>query len=201
MRATLLAAAICLAPACAPDLRDDYPFDGELPAGTYVTHEELGDGLTRTTVDATHKEAWVYYDFDTRQEVSAGDAAGTLDWDLAFQRFKIISNGGVSGAGSVAVAVLQGGDFESLTRAPADGYLTDEADGPDDNSDVDSAFLAGDGWYSYNLLQHKVLPRPELLYVVRTSQAKYFALKLVAYYDAAGSGAKPSFDWKWLSAP
>ncbi len=187
--------------ACAPDLREEFPFDGELPDGVYLVHEDLGDGVTRTTVDATHRESWVYFDFDGLAQVGAADAAGGKSWELAFQRFKIISNSGISGAGDVAVAVLPGQTLGGLTRAPADGYLTDAADGPDENTDLDSAFLVGDGWYAYDLGQHKVLPREALVYVVRTSEGRYFALQLVGYYDAAGTGAKPSFDWKWVAGP
>jgi hypothetical protein len=195
----IVCAALLLGSACAPDLREDFPFDGDLPDGVYVTHEDLGGGVTRTTVDASHKEAWVYFDFDTLQRIAAPQAAGTSDWDLAFQRFKIISNSGVSGTGSVAVAKLQETDFEVLGVQPGNGYATDEPDGPDDNAEVDNAFLAGDAWYAYDLLTHKVLPRERLVFAVRTSTGRVLALRMVAYYDAAGSGARPTFDWKWLS--
>src|SRR5262249_33252989 len=80
--------------ACAPDLREEFPFDGELPPGQRVRHEEQTDGALLTRVDASAKEALVYLDLDTRAELDAGTALETQAWDLAFQRFKIVSNGG-----------------------------------------------------------------------------------------------------------
>ncbi|MGQ0505628.1 MAG: HmuY family protein, partial [Myxococcaceae bacterium] len=161
------------------------------------------EGVTRTTVDSSHKEAWVYFDFDRREEIAAVDAAGDrrLLWELAFQRFKIISNGGVSGAGVVVVAQLSGVSLAEVIQPPSEGFAGDAPDGPDDNSDVDSTFLAGDGWYSYHLLQHKVLARENTVYVVRTSADAFFAMQILSYYDAAGSAGHLSFAWKWLNPP
>lgn len=189
--------AVLLLLGCAPDLRDDFPFDGELPDGSYIVNEDAGEGATITHVDATHKESWVYFDLDTQQEVPASQAIGSTEWDLAFQRFKIISNGGVSGPGPVEVAALPDADFAGLTQAPKEGYLRDAPDGDDGNQDVDSAFLIGDGWYAYDLLAHKVLPRP-IVYVVHTDRA-YFKLQLLAYYDEAGTAARPTLKWSPLA--
>ncbi|MCI0574155.1 MAG: hypothetical protein L0Y66_25775, partial [Myxococcaceae bacterium] len=79
MRAPLFhtgALALLLA-ACAPDLRDDFPFDGERPSGPRVSHEELGDGSSLTHVDASDKGAWVYLDLDTRAELDTPTALTT----------------------------------------------------------------------------------------------------------------------------
>lgn len=196
-----LAAALALLTfaACAPDLRDDFPFDGELPEGNYVTFEDQGDGSFIVRVDATYKEAWVYVDMLERKDVPASEAVGGTNWDLAFQRFKIISNSGVDGVGTVETAVLEGQDFDALTQAPASGYLQDAADGDDSNGDVDSPFLKGDGWYSYSLVEHKLATR-DVVYVVH-ARGSYFKLKMLDYYDAAGTGAKPSFRWAPVSPP
>ncbi|MEO1369171.1 MAG: HmuY family protein, partial [Acidobacteriota bacterium] len=53
------------------------------------------------TVDATDREAFVYVDLDTATVLDASAADGT-DWDLAIRRFEIRTNGGTSGAGTVA---------------------------------------------------------------------------------------------------
>jgi hypothetical protein len=169
-------------------------------SGPRVQHEELEGGLVRTHVDASEKEVWVYLDLDARAELPVGEALATGRWDVRFQRFKLESNGGVTGEGSVEVAALPGADFDALTRAPAEGFHADRADGPDENTDTDSAFLEGDGWYSYNILQHKLSPR-DVVYVVRTGEARYFKLKMEAYYDAAGSAGNLTFLWGPVEAP
>jgi len=197
----LLASACALLAACAPDLRTDFPFDGAAPddGQSHFTFEPQGNGVLQTVVDATHKEYWVYLDLDAQQEISGAEALGTKDWDIAFQRFKIISNSGVDGVGDVEVAVLPGQDFDALTTAPAQGYLRDAPDGPDSNADVDSAFLVDDGWYAYDLLKHKVAPYDNV-YVVHTASA-YYKLKILAYYDAAGTAGKITFLWAPVAAP
>lgn len=185
--------------ACAPDLREEFPFDGELPAGSYVTHAPQGGGVTRTQVNATNQNAWVYLDLDGPAEVPAGEAVGATQWELAFQRYRIISNGGVSGVGSAEVAILPGADFDSLTVPPASGYLRDAPDGSDSNNDLDSAFLLGDGWYAYDFNEHRLAPR-DVVYVLKTDTG-FFKLKFVAYYSEAGSSAYPAFLWAPLAPP
>ncbi|MDQ3263678.1 MAG: HmuY family protein [Myxococcota bacterium] len=189
----------CLLGACAPDLREDYPFDGDLPDGDYVTFQALEGGVEEGRVNAGQPESWVFVDLDGRRQVPGSEAIGTVGWDLGFQRFKIISNSGVSGVGPLEVAILPGADFSTLTQAPTGGYQVDAADGPDSNSEVDSAFLIDDGWYSYDLLNHGVQPR-DLVYVVHTDQG-YLALRLLAYYDEAGTAARIRFQQKALTPP
>lgn len=198
LRAALVSFVVLLA-GCGRDLRDDFPFDGELPDGVYVTFTPEQTELWNVEVDATHKESWVYVDMIQQQDVKASEAVGQNTWDLGFQRFKIVANSGVDGSGETEVAALEGGDFDAITTAPATGYLRDAADGPDSNGDVDSAFLKDDGWYSYSLTQHKLAAR-DVLYVVHT-RGQYFAMKMLSYYDAAGTGGKLSFRWKKIAAP
>jgi hypothetical protein len=185
---------------CAPDLRDEFPWDGELPDGVYLTHEDQDDGSVITSVDATHKESWVFLDLDRREQLEGAEAVASADWELAFQRFKIATNSGVTGVGAVETAVLTGTDFGSLARAPAEGYQRDRPDSSDGDSDVDSAFLSDGGWYAYDLIKHRLLPR-ELLYVVKSSEGAYFKIQLLSYYDRNGSSARPSFRWAKISAP
>lgn len=186
---------LLLLSACAPDLREAFPFDGaSRTGGSRITHEDQGGGLTYTLIDASEKEAWVYLDLDSKQELPVDEALSGQTWDLAFQRFKIISNGGVSGPGSAEVAAIEGRSFESIQVTPASGFRADAPDGSDSNSDVDSAFLEGDGWYYYDLAKHRLTAR-DIVYVVRTGEGRAYKLQLLDYYDDAGSSARPSFQW------
>lgn len=180
--------------ACAPDLRDDFPFDGQLPDGTYIEFSDEGNGSTHLTVDATNKASWVYLDLDTLQELQGGAAIETNAWDLSFQRFKIAGNGGSSGPGTVAIAVLSGVDYDALTQAAADGYQQDGAD----------TVIGGDaegGWYRYDLGVHKLLVRDELTYVVKSGEGAYFKLKMLGYYDEHGTAARLTLRVAKIAAP
>lgn len=179
--------------ACADELTLE-PDDRGGPADDPVITEAADDGSFITRVDATDEAAWIHFSFDSRAQALPADPASSPDWDLAFQRFHIISNGGVSGTGGVAVAVLMGTPFESVRTPPDDGYTSDQADDEDDDSVQTSAFEAGDGWYDYDSATNRLSPRPHV-YVVETARGAFFKLQLLDYYDSAGTSGHPSFNW------
>ena len=177
---------------CAPDLREDFPFDGQVSSGPLVEVTPREDGGQEALVDATNKAAMVYFDIDTGRELKADEAFDTNGWDLAFQRFTITMNGGGGNpTGQVRVAVLENTSWEALTVAPAAGYQQD-ASAPVFND------VAG-GWYSYDLSKHQLAPRA-LLYVVRSSAGRFFKLQMLSYYDRAGTPARLSLRYQELSA-
>ncbi len=47
-------------------------------------------------IDATSQTNWVYFSFENDTIVSISDPANSLDWDIAFRRYMIITNGGKS---------------------------------------------------------------------------------------------------------
>jgi hypothetical protein len=193
MRAGLLLGGVVLA-ACAPDLREDYPFDGEGATGPLVEVLPQEDGSRTARIDATSKSAQIYFDIDEGREMKADEALDTNQWDLAFQRFTITMNGGASNpAGPVSVAVLRDQDWDALTVAPAEGYQQDAAD---------TVFNgAQGGWYVYDLGKHRLQPREELLYVIRGSLGRYYKLRMRSYYDDAGTPARPAFSYQQVQAP
>lgn len=179
--------------ACAPDLRDDHPFDGQVNSGPLVSVEAQGDGVLLATVDASNKGSQVFMDLDSGTEMKAEEAFSTNGWDLAFKRFEISMNGGAGNpTGIVRVAVV-GDAFESLTRAPADGYLQDGAD---------AVFASVEGgWYLYDLGAHKLVAREGLVYVVQTSQKASLKLQMRGYYGDDGTPAIIRFLYAPLLAP
>lgn len=177
--------------ACAPDLRDDFPLDGALPGAEHITHTVQADGSTLSVVDATNKTSFVYFDLDLGKELEAGEAVEGQKWDLSFQRYKISSNGGSSGPGSVKLLGLKDTAWEALSVAPKDGYVADASE---------SIFTTFDGgWYFYDLGVHKLVPRTDLLYVVQTTEGAFFKVQMLGYYDVNGTAAKPSLKWVKLS--
>ncbi len=191
MTRPLLLCAAALLGSCAPDLREDYPFDGDTGSADRVKAVALEGEVFELGVDATSKEAWVYVDLDELRELPVGEALDGQKWDLTFQRFQIQTNSGANGPGSVGVLALPGQSFDALVQAPAEGYA---ADAPD------SVFNTGDGWYLYDLTRHKLSPR-DITYVVRTGEGAWFALRFVNYYDKAGTGGYVTMHVRALAAP
>lgn len=197
MRMIPRAIGLALTCGCADDLTPNT--DAPEPSATVVT-EALEGELFMTAIDASDRERWVYFSFAEAAEVDVGDPATSTEWDLAFQRFNVLSNGGASGSGGRAVAILDGMQLEAVTSAPADGYVEDRPDSEDEDRIADSAFADGDGWYDYDSADNTLSPKP-IVYVLRAPGPQYYALAFSSYYDDAGTSAHPSFRWRIISAP
>lgn len=191
LRLALLAAPLI---ACAPDLRVDHPFDGTVNDGPLVQVTVGDDGVRAATVDASNKGSQVYMDLDDGREMKGDEAFSTNDWDLSFKRMDISMNGGGGNpTGLVRAQVLAQGNFDTLTRAPADGYAQDGAE---------RIFNSVEGgWYVYDLSVHRLVAREGLVYVVQSSDGTYFKLQMQGYYGEAGTPAIITFRYAPLLAP
>jgi hypothetical protein len=193
--------ALALAGACADDLPPTEGGPDAAPMST-VSTRTVGD-VVETRVDATQSDVWVYFDFEGGPEGAesrVSDPAASRGWDLGFQRFKVRSNGGVSGSAGAEVALVPNTSLEEIESAPAAGWMVDGPDGEDMNMDPDFAFNQGDTWFEYDSTTHVLQPRRQV-YVVLTGAGGYFALQLLKYYDDAGSGGYVQFRWKKVKPP
>lgn len=195
---------------CAADLQ--LP-QGEDTSGAPVVTRSRGESEFVTQVNATDRDDWIFFRFATGEQVlvspqrsDAGSGnepsfeAPDEDWDLAFQRFHVRSNGGVTAPGNTQVAVLEGEEFEPLVQAPANGYLVDVEDSDDEDSVVDTPFATGVGWYNYDSSDNSLSPN-DITYVVQTDEGAYFKMRFTDYYDAARSSGHPEFIWAPLASP
>jgi len=181
-------------------LGDEDP-DSDLPrrSGEF-RHSPKLDGWVVTLVDATVETEWQQLDLDTGL-----DAEGEADWDIAFSRFRLRTNGGVTGPGGVQVAALEGESFEDVTRAPDEGFAADREDstgeGGDTDGDPDNAFNSGEeDWYGYNVMTHELSPK-DVTYVIASSEQRFYKFRIEDYYDSAGTPAKLKFKWDEIEAP
>lgn len=132
-------------------------------------------------VNAQSKEKWTLVDFSTQQtfQVSDPDAdKSTLkqkDWDLGFQRTKIISNGGVTNPeGKVAIANLGPVEFNSIRTLPKAQYVADVRSWGNVNnpSIVD--------WYLYRTRTHNIESKRNI-YLIKTGDG-FLKMKILNYY-------------------
>lgn len=173
-----------LAAGCLPDISntlDPGPKDG---GETVVI--DTASGAVALVIDATSETDWVGLDLDASELT---DAEGET-WDLAFQRFEIKSNGGISGDGGVEAVPVPGSDFDGLTEAPADGWRTDAPDSNDD--DVPEYALVD--WYVYDYDTH-LLAVADHMWVIRSTEGALFKLAFDSYYDDVGTPAKISLEF------
>lgn len=187
----------CSEESLAPD-GGDSPSDSSL-----VATIDNGDGTYSTVVDAGYLTAteWVYFSFDGGVEVLPTTPEDSDEWDLAFKFASIMVNGGVSGTGGMEMVPLDAADFDSITEAPADGYLTDAEPDPENPYDSGLAFDTDGGWYTYTGPPDHEFSVSNRLHVIRSTDGSYYKLKLTDFVDAAGTPGWPAFDWAGVAAP
>ncbi len=201
---SVLFLALFLAAACASDLREenDGGPDVGLDAGvepTVATSPLSGDDF-ETRINSSDFDVWIHLSFEAGATDALEVADGSLDWDVAFKRFQIKLNGGISGAGAGELAVADGASLADITTPPADGYVTDVADDPDDEDDDDElAFeTAQGGWYDYDPKAHVLSPKPRTYVVRGANAATTIAVQIQSYYNDAGSSGRFTIHWKAL---
>lgn len=186
-----------------PDTTTTTPDTGttdQAPTGPKVTTEDLGDGVTKVSVDASSRTDWVYYSFSFNRMVTPTTPENASDWDLGFRRHVIKSNSGVSGSGKVTVAYIDDQPFDSIQQAPTKEYITDKADGDDADEDPDTAFLVDQSWYVYNPQTHALTPRARV-YILKDADEQYYKIQFLSYTNDAKTAGFPSFKWAKIRSP
>jgi hypothetical protein len=164
------------------------------PVGHYVATppnpQEVGERLVGPilyTLDARSPAQWTFFDFSHGSVVELPHQFG-LDWDLAFQRHKILANGGATNPkGRGAILNLGEVAFDVVDEAPAEGYVEDTIATITADAIV-TENLAIKAWYHYNFLTHLLRPKPNV-YIVRTADGKYAKLRIVSYYCDGGQAS------------
>lgn len=153
---------------------------GYLP--TAPAPSEVGDrqvGPRDYTVDATNHDRWVYFDF-SRGSVVEVESPRSLDWDIAFRRHRIITNGGATNPWGQAGALdIGAADLNMGFEVPDAGYVVDERRGDEPRNRV------LERWYEYSWISHVLRPAGRV-YAIRTADGRYAALRILGYYCPGG---------------
>ncbi len=129
------------------------------------------------TVNASSEDEWTYFDFSRGQEVQIHDPS-SLEWDMAFRRGNVISNGGATNTfGKAGFIDLKGKEFDSVTEVPLEEYAQDVTTKTETNNPV----LVS--WYKYNYFTHKLTAKKNI-YAVRTADHKYAKVQFLSFYCA-----------------
>jgi hypothetical protein len=153
---------------------------------------DVGDGPagpTTYTVDARESDVWVRFDF-SRGSIVVADPT-SLDWDIAFSRYRIMTNGGgTNPAGGAGVVELDPAPLDSTIELPEDGYVSDERSGDESQNPV------LEDWYSYRWMAHLLEPR-DRLYGIRTADGRYAVLRILSYYCTGGVSGCVTFRYRY----
>jgi hypothetical protein len=139
------------------------------------------------TLDARASEQWTFFDFSRGSVVEVPHQFG-VDWDLAFQRHKILANGGATNPkGRGAILNLGEVAFDEVIEAPVEGYVEDTIASINPER-ITTENLAIKAWYHYNFLTHVLQPKANV-YAIRTADGKYTKMRLVSYYCDGGQAS------------
>lgn len=170
----------------------------EAPASGKITNSPGPDSF-ETTVDATAggmkpTESFVYARFtdDGLEKVQVGDedAFASLAWDIAFRRYVIRLNSGISGPGSITGArTLPATTFDTLEVPPepesvpyrTEAYFTSSCDYVNDGSGIGSPGTALASFWKYQ----GCVQMTGNVFVLALHDQRHVKLEVLSYYTPA----------------
>lgn len=169
------------------------------------------DNSKEATVDASASGTWKYFSFEKGKEVTVTDPKNDLTWDIAFQRYYIKTNSGVSGNGNGGVFKTDSKELSALKQAPTTGYTADDKKEtvqlgyPPVNTELSyNSIISGgmksvNGYVAYDPALAAQGKSPytvnKWVYVVKTAKGEYVKLQVVDYLDAKNKGGHPKFKY------
>jgi hypothetical protein len=168
--------------------------------------EEINPEIKSRTfeIKSTSSTTWKYFSFSKNDTITVSDPLTSSEWDLAFQRYRIKTNGGKSGngTGSAANSYLKGqAGFDELTVIPdTTTFVTDDS--------VEIAVQQGYAtyvvnpglytWFSIELAAQgtQIVPS-DYIYIVKTAEGKYAKVWFRSYYSAANVSGYVTFQYKY----
>lgn len=155
-------------------------------------------------INSTASTKWKYYSFEKNDTVIVTDPMTSTEWDLAFQRYRIKTNGGLSGnaQGSAANSYqkLQTG-FDILKVVPDTASFT-----PDESIQIAvqqgyAAYILNPeiySWFSIELAPAgtQIVPS-DYIYIVKTAKGRYAKVWFKSYYSASNVSGYVSFQYKY----
>ncbi|MCA9484881.1 MAG: hypothetical protein KC553_14215 [Nitrospina sp.] len=128
-------------------------------------------------INATSEENWTYFDFSRGKQVDIFDSS-SREWDLAFRRGNVMTNGGATNKfGKGGVLDLGEVDFDSIDQVPNRPFI------PDTSTRTETKNEALAQWYKYNYITHKLTPRKNV-YIIRSADGKYAKVQFLGFYCA-----------------
>jgi len=133
-------------------------------------------------IQARSKETWTLVSFSSGKTFTVNDLdeqkeeLARLDWDLGFQRTKIVTNGGITNPkGTVGVINLGLVDFDSIREVPDSEFIQDSRSfGRRTNKAISN-------WYNYRTRTHNIESKKNV-YVVKTSNNDFLKMRILNYY-------------------
>lgn len=168
--------------------------------------EEIKEAIQSQTfeINATNSTGWEYFSFAQNDTVSIINPSSSADWDLAFQRYRIRTNGGKSGNGKgcAANSYLTGQTgFDELKIIPDTLTFVE-----DDSISIAvmqgySTYLVNPElykWFSMEFVSQGTQIVPEdYIYVVKTGTGNYAKVWFKSYYSSENKSGYVTIQYKY----
>jgi hypothetical protein len=155
-------------------------------------------------VNATGSTVWKYFSFEKKDTIQVADPLISKEWDLAFQRYRIRTNGGKSGSGmgSAANSYKKGeAGFDELLVVPDTATFSIDAD-------IQIAVQQGYATYTVNpelytwftietAAQGTQIVPSDNIYFVKTALGKYVKIWFKSYYSPTNASGYVTFQYKY----
>jgi hypothetical protein len=180
--------------------------------------EEPRDGLF--VYDCSSYTDWHFFSFDAGGIIGKCDAADSThcdawrrrtDWDLAFHRQNLKTNSGASGMGQGGILKYsqETFDFDAVTEAPEDGYLTDVPDSVIYDMSQMAAGKIGyvpaglaqpvKEWATLTDMMNGIWTYAQTVFVVRTARGKYAKIYLKNFKSDIGVSGTVTMQYVYQS--
>jgi hypothetical protein len=177
-------------------------------AGLSVACKKVGTNpviLSQTIeINSTSSTKWKYFSFAKNDTITVADPLTSTEWDLAFQRYRIKTNGGKSGngLGNAANSYKKGQTgFDALK------IVSDTTTFSADDS-IQIAVQQGYAtyvvnpelytWFTIELAAQgtQIVPT-EYIYIVETASGKYAKVWFKSYYSSANVSGYVTIEYKY----
>ncbi len=155
-----------------------FTFTHGIPEGSESVYH-----ISEVEIDASNPANWTYFSFKSGEVTAVDDPETSTEWDIAFNRFKIKTNSGVSGQLGFGAYNAGTVDFESLRMVNPEGYEVDVTltDPMPPNPQYPGSQVM-ESWYNYNHETHEVTSKNEV-YVIQHEMDKYAKIQMLSYQD------------------
>lgn len=157
-------------------------------------------------INSTGTTTWKYFSFATNDTVTVADPANSTAWDLAFQRYRIKTNGGLSGSGSGSAAnsYLKGQTgFDALKVIPDTTTFVADAAMQIAIQEGYATYVVNPVLYNWFSLEFatqgtQIVPS-DYIFIVKTATGKFAKVWFKSYYSATNLSGYVTFQYKYQS--
>ena len=155
-------------------------------------------------VNSTGSTVWKYFSFADNDTVTVADPANSNAWDVAFQRYRIKTNGGLSGngLGSAANSYQKGQTgFDALSAVSDTSTFINDASISIAVQQGYATYIVNPVLYTWFTLEFategtQIVPADHI-YIVKTATGKYAKIWFKSYYSPGNISGYVTFQYKY----